>query len=324
MPAIKHPGFEFPYSVNREIGALKRHRRHRKIPDKNDKTILLASWNLCNLGDPKQERSEDDLELTSEMLRPFDLIAVQEIKEDFRPFEAVVNNLGADFDYVMTDRAGNNERLAIIYDKRRVERLQLAAELVILGRERPTLTFKVSGKKLKQKFPGFNRNPYLCAFRADSFDFTLANVHIYYGAKSGAKFRRRVLEVYALARWAHRRVTKFGETTFDRDIILIGDFNVPKLAPDDKVARALRKFGMQTTLHSSFEGTNLSGRDQFDQIAFHPGETKRRFTGKSGVFDFDKAIFRGLWGTRSKAKFHNYVRYHISDHRLIWSQWRTR
>ena len=81
----------------------------------------------------------------------------------------------------------------------------------------------------------------------------------------------------------------------DRDIILIGDFNVPKLAPDDRIAQALKKFGMQPTLHSSYQWTNLSGRNQYDQIAFHPGETKNQFTGRSGVFDFDKAVFKPLW-----------------------------
>ena len=321
MPAIDHPGFEFRYSLDKELAAQERHRTRRGIPQKNDRNLLLASWNLCNLGDPGQQRSEKDLKLISDILRPFDLVAVQEVKDEFAQFERVVKNLGSNFDYLMTDRAGNNERLAFIFDKRRIERLQLAGELVILAHQRPSLTFTVKKKKQKEKFPGFNRNPSLCAFRAGEFDFTLANVHIYYGAKSGKKLRRRILEVYTLARWAHRRVTKYPESTFDHDIILIGDFNVPKLKEGDRVANALLRFGMEPTSHASFQGTNLSGREQYDQITFNPGRTKDKFTGRSGVYDFDKAIFSGLWRTRPESQFHNFIRYHISDHRPIWSEW---
>ena len=321
MPAIEHPGFEFDYDVQEELKAIRRHQLHRGIPERQHDNLLIASWNLSNLGDVAQQRSTSDLALMAEILRPFDLIAVQEVKDDFRQFRELVALMGESFDYLITDRAGNDERLAFILNTTRVERLQLAAEITILARERKTARIEDKGKKYDVKFPGFNRNPYVCAFRSGRFTFTLANVHIYYGAASGPRFRRRAAEVFTLARWAHQRVTSKARKTFDHDIILIGDFNVPKLRASDTIARQLRRFGMQPTNHSSYEGSNLSGRAQYDQIAFHPGNTQDKFTGRSGVLDFDKAIFADIWEEYVESSFHDYVRYHISDHRLIWSEW---
>lgn len=40
-----------------------------------------------------------------------------------------------------------------------------------------------------------------------------------------------------------------------------------------------------------------------------------------GIFDFDGAVFRGLWGNGTKAeqtRFRSYVRYYLSDHRPLW------
>ena len=137
MPAIEHPGFEFDYDVQSEIRNLRAHHLRRGIPGKNPENVLIATWNLANLGDEDQERSVSDLMLMAEIMRPFDLIAVQEIKDDFRQFRELVTLIGPDYDYLITDRAGNDERLGFAFDTTRVERKQLAGELVILDRERP-------------------------------------------------------------------------------------------------------------------------------------------------------------------------------------------
>ena len=51
--------------------------------------------------------------------------------------------------------------------------------------------------------------------------------------------------------------------------------------------------------------------------------TKDRFTGATNVFDFDGALFRDLWQKRPGSPFLSYVRYHISDHRPLWAEFRT-
>ena len=322
MPAKEHPGFEFDYDIDTELLRIRAHQLHRGIPQQRPDNMLLASWNLCNLGDPAQLRNVNDLLIMAEILRPFDLIAIQEVKDDHNQFRGLVRLLGNEFDYMMTDKAGNDERLAFIYNTSRLTRMQLAGELVLSGFERSSPKVTIKNKKYKMKFTGFNRNPYLAAFRSHQFVFTLANVHILYGSGTPG-LRRRIGEVFALAEWAHERVTEKYDRTFDHDIILVGDFNIPKLKKSDPVGKQLTRFGMQSTMYGSFVGTNLSGRDQFDQITFHPQYTQNKFTGNSGVFDFDKAIFRDIWEMYVLESFTDYVAYHISDHRLIWSEWRN-
>lgn len=322
MPAKEHPGFEFVYDIDVELQRIRAHQLHREIPQKRHDNMLLASWNLCNLGDPAQIRRVNDLLIMAEILKPFDLIAIQEIKDDHSQFRGLVRLLGDEFDYMITDKAGNDERLGFIYNKSRVTRMQLAGELVLSQFERSSPKVTINNRKYKMLFTGFNRNPYLAAFRSGQFVFTLANVHILYG-KGTRGFRRRIGEVYALAKWAHERVTAKYDKTFDHDIILIGDYNIPKLKKADPVGKQLIRYGMQSTNYGSYVGTNLSGRDQYDQITFHPQHTRNKFTGASGVFDFDKAIFRDIWDTYVLESFTDYVAYHISDHRLIWSEWRN-
>ncbi len=319
MPAISYSGPDYEYDLDDEIQKIRRHQIHRGIPEKKPDNMLLASWNLCNLGDNKQQRTTSDLVLMAEILRPFDLIAVQEIKDNFRQFRDLVHLLGGNYDYMITDRAGNDERLGFIYDTNRVKRLQLAAELVVPKRESKSITVVYDNKNTEAKFSGFNRNPYLASFRSGQFNFTLANVHIIFGSgKRG--YLKRIAEVFNLAHWAHTRVTKKSERTFDQDIILIGDFNTPKANMTDRVGKQLLAYGMQPTTHGSKMGSNLAGTDHYDQIAFHPEHTNNKFTGISGVFDFDKVLFTDIWRNHP-VHFTKFTQYHISDHRPIWSEW---
>jgi len=53
MPAFPKPGFEFEYKVAGEITALRNYRDTkpgRTIPKKADNNLLLATWNIANLG----------------------------------------------------------------------------------------------------------------------------------------------------------------------------------------------------------------------------------------------------------------------------------
>jgi endonuclease/exonuclease/phosphatase family metal-dependent hydrolase len=325
---ILMPTFTYDYTIGTELQAVRNHQAHRGIPRKPAGKLLLATWNLCNLGTSK--RRDKDLELMAEILRPFDLIAVQEVREDFRHLHKILAALGAPYKCIMTDRAGNEERLAYIFDPTRVEPQELFGELVLLEKEAVTLTFPINGGTVEETLRQFNRNPYLASWKAGQFRFTTANVHIYFGKTSGAELRRRVLEVFTLAKWAHDRVTKYRKTSNDLDIILIGDMNVPKMAPADPVFQRLLEFGMRPTKFSTHMGTNLSGVNHFDQITFLPTETATNVLAEEGVFDYDKAVFADLWAmtqgpnpTQTVAEFRRYCRYYISDHRLLWCAFDT-
>ncbi len=329
--------FKSPY----EIAALDAHFAHRKVPQRRDGRLLLASWNIANLG--VQKRTPSALKIIAHVLKRFELIAVQEVNEKFRTFAKIVELMGPHFDYVMTDTAGNAERLAFVFDKRKVTPTNLFGELALRPREYPKHTVKVryreNGEDKIDIFPShrfvpFDRNPFLGSFRAGKVDVTLANCHLYFGKFQDSKKReereryaRRVLEIFALAKWAGRRVNK--DATYDKDIILLGDMNLPSMAEDESTYRALVKFGflpLDYVNHTTKTGGSNLGNDKtYDQMAFAPGPIRRRIKG-FGAFDFDKAVFSGLWEKlsdemspkRALSRFNSHVKYHLSDHRPLW------
>ena len=54
--------------------------RRETVPDKKDDRLLLATWNIANF--EVQDREAAHLDLIAEIVGWFDLIAVQEIRDD--------------------------------------------------------------------------------------------------------------------------------------------------------------------------------------------------------------------------------------------------
>jgi hypothetical protein len=119
--------------------------------------------------------------------------------------------------------------------------------------------------------------------------------------------------------WANRR--RRSKYALTHDILPLGDFNLPKAEPSDPVYRALTRRGLHLPEHSTKIGSSIVEDNHYDQIAFFPGDTKDDYTGRSGVIDFDGAVFRDLLAIPSK-DFAAYVRYYLSDHRLLWAEFR--
>lgn len=166
---------------------------------------------------------------------------------------------------------------------------------------------------------------------AGSTDFTLVNVHLYFGKfqdskkeEERKKYARRVLEIYALSRWADRRRNK--RTAYDKDIVLLGDMNVPAMDSKESTYKALIRFGWKPVdWVSKTAGSNLGNDKTYDQMAFAPGRIGNRIKDR-GVFDFDNSVFKSLWkdltarlpGSKAIPKFNRHVKHHISDHRPLW------
>lgn len=103
----------------------------------------------------------------------------------------------------------------------------------------------------------------------------------------------------------------------------LGDFNLPKPtrgASDRPVYDELAGRGLHVPGHSTEIGSSIASDNRYDQIAFFPGETGERFTGKLGVFDFDGGVFATLYRSRSLRDFLAYCRFYISDHRPMWAE----
>jgi endonuclease/exonuclease/phosphatase family metal-dependent hydrolase len=279
--------------------------------------------------------------LIAHILKRFDLVAVQEVNDEFRTFAKIVEIMGSRYEFIMSDTAGNNERLAYVYRNDKVTPANLFGELALRPREYPKRTVKVKWSDANGidrvdrfsnlRFVPFDRNPFIGSFASGNFDFVLANVHLYFGKFQNSKkkeerkkYARRVLEIHALARWADRRKNK--ATTYDKDIILIGDMNVPEMKETESTYKELVNYGWRPADYTSKTGGSNLGNDKtYDQMVFAPTIPKTRITAQ-GVFDFDKAVFKPLWeklqGQMSKSKsiglFNRHMKHHISDHRPLW------
>ena len=243
-----------PVTEKRRIG---RHFTARGVPRSTADRLLLASCNIANLG--AQKRPPEALEVIAHMLKRFDLIALQELRDDFTNLLTILDHMGSGFDFIMNDTAGNSERLAFLYRTSKVALLNLFGELALnknqYFKKTVTVRYRQGGQERTQTFQDvefvpFDRNPYIGTFTSGAIDFTLVNVHLYFGKFGNStseadrrKYARRVVEIYAMSKWADHRFEK--DTTYDRDIILLGDMNVPAMDPSNAAYRALTRFGWQ-------------------------------------------------------------------------------
>ncbi len=284
--------------------------------------------------------------LIAHIFRRFDLIAIQEVKDDFQDFTDVLRHVGGSFDSITTETAGNMGRLAFVYRKRKVSPANLFGEMALRDTEYPKLTVKVKwadAQKIERidtfrglRFRPFDRNPFIGSLVSDAVRFTLVSVHFYFGSFGDArkkeermKYACRVLEIYAMSRWADRRPDK--DSTYDKDIILLGDMNVPAMTQRDSTYTALVKFGWNPLAYVSKTGGSNLGNDKiYDQMVFAPGTIGSRVL-NFDVFDFENAVFKLLWNrisrdlshTSTVRLFNQHVRHHLSDHRLVWIELKT-
>lgn len=313
MPIFPKPKFEFEYDVEAERGRLRAHRKKRGVPRRTKDRLLVATWNIANLG--AQQRRSQDRALLAEVIGWFDLVAVQEVRENFGELFDIHQMLPKTYRVLMSDAAGNNERMAFLFDGRKMDPLEEIGEIALPPSEYDSIRLKDN----PLHFDGFDRTPYLAAFRFGETSFVFVNVHLFYGTAKKASVNRRQLETYAVAKWSARR--QKSPFSFTRELVTLGDFNMPKSEPGDAIFDALTRLGLEVPLHSTQIASSIASDANYDQVAFLPGTTKRTFTGLKGVFDFDTVVFPELWqGGANRKNFLAYLRYYLSDHRPMWVQ----
>ena len=215
------------------------------------------------------------------------------------------------FDGCIQTRAGTTSVSAFVFDG---DKLTLSDEI---GEVTPTPN-NYSTPGVTSQFNGFDRTPYLGTFTVGTFTFSLVTAHLFFGGETAADMNRRSLEAAAVAWWTDRRHrNKYAPT---KDVLALGDFNLPKVDPGDPIYRALTRKGLRPPQHSTLIGSNLNSDMHYDQIMFFPGDTDQNFTGQAGVVDFDGAVFRDLWTTKTSVQFQSYVKYFLSDHRPYWAE----
>lgn len=282
MPPFPKPTVEYAYTLPLEKRRLRAHRKKRGMPRKGAGRLLVGSWNIANFG--LQERRETDLQLIAELLSWYDVIAVQECRENFADLCRVLLYMGTKYQVLMSDAGGNNERLVFIYDRKKLKLLEEIGEVSIA----PSRAKSGKLDDESEHFVGFDRPPYLASFNltGTSLSVQLVNLHLFFGSPSPVDVARRALEVTAVARWAALR----NESQYSgaRELIALGDFNMPKPRRDggNVVYDALTSRGLVTPGHSTVVGSSIASDNQYDQVAMFPKTTKAWLV-NIGVFDFD-------------------------------------
>ncbi len=321
MPPHPRPKWdgEFRVDVRANAKALRAHAKDRGIPARARGQVLLATWNIANLG--VQKRDPPDYRLLAEIVSWFDVVALQEVNDDLTGLRALMAELPNRYRVLFSDASGNQERGAFVYDSRSVEQLEKVGRLSIPPSQLKNIKLPGSTKP----FHGFDRGPYVAAFAArnDDFRFLLVNVHLFFGSDVRRDIERRALETFAVAWWADRR--RRSKHAFVSDIVPLGDFNLPKLALTDPIYKALKARGLELPDEeerriSQVGGTSLDGLNHYDQIAFFPAATTE--LQRVAVFDFERPMFRDVFERKRQKQFLAYVRFHMSDHRPLWAQFK--
>lgn len=289
-------------------------------------TLLLATWNIREFDSGKYGyRPAEPYYYIAEILSRFDLIAIQEVRDGLYPLQELVRILGADWDFLVTDvtlgSAGNSERMAYIYDRRKVSFTGVAAELVLP---------KANGAK--DEPVQMARSPYVAGFRAGWAYLTLATVHIYYGT-GVAVDPRRLAEITAFSKTIAKNASKLssapqyapGATPVTDNLIMLGDFNIFNRADVTMQAITSAGFVVPEALQG-IPGSNVDKNKHYDQIAYYKKLTHLKPTGNAGVLDYyehiyrlaDEADYANDRAVKPGRSFKDWRTYRMSDHLPMW------
>lgn len=305
--------------------ALRRRLGNEVRKHKSDSTVLVATWNIRDFDKNRfryGKRLDESLHYIAEIVSSFDLVALQEVNRDTTGLDRLMKLLGRDWSYLMTDTTegsgGNMERMAFLYDTRRVTFRNLAGEIVLPKRSR-------IGDELQ-----FARTPFLTGFQAGWFKMNLCSVHIYYGATSGTKLKRRIQEIERLSKYFEKLQEKEAA-----NYILLGDFNI--VSEDDATMEALKAGGFRIPKPLRGHESNLKGTHLYDQIAIKEKDRIAEVTA-AGVFRFDEIVFRdhaddfkaykphlpknhanGKTGAALRKVYDKWRTWQMSDHLPLWA-----
>lgn len=293
-----------------------------QIPAANAGTLLMATWNICAFGSltrrwssRPQDVPKRDLHgalCIAAIIARFDVVAVQEVKADLRALRDVLKVLGPHWSFVMTDvntgDAGNNERLAFLFNTARVKLSGLACELVLP--EDVSSPFADRANAFQRQFV---RTPYAVSFLAGGKTFVLVTLHVIYGDK-GAD---RTQELGAIARWLRRWAESLDD--YGQNLICMGDFNIDR--HDDPQYQALTStgltpapglVGLPRTVFDDPARPNT--RKFYDQIAWFETVKGKPYLSltyrQGGNFDFRGHVRQGMAMQQ--------LSFRLSDHLPLW------
>ena len=308
---------QHPVATTQDIVRIRRCIERAGLPARRtDLNVIVGTWNLQKLGslypqwteNPKSpKRNLRALAIIAEVVRHFDVIALQEIQRETTALRYLMEHfLGPHWAVLLTDvsegEKGNSERLAYLYDTRRVTLSGLSGEIVLP----PT------PDGLPEQF---DRTPYIAGFRAAGEHFTLLTAHIRFGDVPGD----RLPELQRFARHVAQELrdrSRNGQSREEPNLLVLGDFNI-----DRRQGNPLFDAFVETGLWvpealQQLKTTTGKEAKHYDQIAWFQGKDfGLRPSGRAGTVDFSGAVFQELTQAQVSPR--------ISDHMPLWIEFST-
>ena len=300
------------------------------IDQGNQKYIKIGSFNIAELGNPKREK---DFKAIAQIINGLDLIALQEVQDEggaeavthiHTELNAISGNHYAQ--PIVIPNAGKGfpgfEGYAFIYR----DPVQLD------NRISKNIDFRYDQKN----HDIYGRVPAFAFFKAGTFDFVVASVHLQW-----SNIDKRKTEMIDIKQWLIEYANR--DSNQERDFIIVGDFNrygnlsntviEQHQAPFDifvdpnELGKAYRLITLEflPTLNTRFASldaestTTADSKDLYDQIIISAGAFKEyntassRFGEDMGVIAYD---MQAPW----TEKDHEAIKDAVSDHRPIWAR----
>ncbi len=226
--------------------------------------------------------------------------------------------LGENWSFLMTDvtkgSGGNYERMAFLFDTRKIKLSGIACELVVPEEQLNS----IKPDALRRQFA---RTPYAVSFFSGGKTFILVTLHVIYGQP-----KERVPELKAIADWLAEWAKEINEYNFNHNLIALGDFNIDRdkdelynafISTGLDVPEDLR--GLPRTIFKTPGSMNVTFYDQiawFNKAGNVPALSLKYNRG--GNFDFTKNVLKSLNLST------NELSYRISDHYPLWVEFDVR
>jgi endonuclease/exonuclease/phosphatase family metal-dependent hydrolase len=252
------------------------------IDSSNLDELIICSFNIRIFSDGS--RDNDELKTIVQILKLYDLIAIQELrdKQILKRTVKALKNMGYKYDYEISGKVGRGvkERYAFLYRKDKVEVIE-------------------SGRLYTENNDEFIREPYYATFKSGNFDFTLVTVHVLFGDSKKDR-RPELLELANVFEYLQNKDDD------EQDIILLGDFNMP---PSDKGWDKLKQVSTMKHILKRPSKTTIQDSSLYDNFWFQKKYVKEYSS--CGVYKFDEVLFDNDDKVASRT---------VSDHRPLWGK----
>lgn len=247
------------------------------LPVRRSQSVVMASWNIRKFGSLTNSRGEDSRSdgawrLIEEFCSRCDLVAIQEVQDSLESVRELRQRLGKNYGLIVSDiaggvpgRGGMRERLAFLFNRKRVTPTELASDIsfersalleeLYSNREQFEEAFDERHESLSEwelknenrhaagkrklpkppfvlpRFVQFIRTPHLASFVVESSDddvpgYEFAAINAHLLYGDKSKQRgERELEFKALLAWLIDRARE-RERKYAKNMILFGDLNL--------------------------------------------------------------------------------------------------